>query len=82
VVLKTKNMIKVKFSKEQIELFNNIGTIVNTGSGKTYRYLPHWFRETEEESVFELFTFENLPDELIDTIKDMEEIEQLLTKKL
>jgi len=64
-------MIKVKFPKEQIDLFNNIGTIVNTASGKTYRYLPHWFRETEEKGVFELFTFENLPDELIDTIKDM-----------
>ena len=70
-VLKIRNMIKVKFPKEQIDLFNNIGTTVSTPNGKTYRYLPHWFRETEEEGVFELFTFENLPDELIDTIKDM-----------
>ena len=68
---KLKNMIKVKFPKEQMELLNNMGTIVNTVSGETYRYLPQWFRETEEEGVFELFTFENLPDELIDTIKDM-----------
>ena len=64
-------MIKVKLSKEQIDLFNNIGTIVSTTSDKTYRYLPHWFRETEEEGVFEVFTFENLPDELINAIKDM-----------
>jgi len=63
--------MKVKFPKEQVDLFNNIGTIVNTASGKTYRYLPYWFRETDEEGVFELFTFEELPDELIDTIKDI-----------
>ena len=59
-------MIKVKFSKEQVNFFDKIGTIVNAESGKTYRYLPYWFRETEEEGVYELFTFERLPDELID----------------
>ena len=63
--------MKVKFPKEQVDLFNNIGTIVNTTSGKTYRYLPYWFRETDEEGVFELFTLDRLPDELIDTIKDI-----------
>ncbi len=61
-------MTKVKFPKEQIDLFDNIGTVVNTPSGETYRYLPHWFRETWEEGVFELFNFENLPDELIKAI--------------
>jgi hypothetical protein len=63
-------MIKVKFSKEQIDLLNT-GTIVTTASGETYRYLPYWFRETNEEGVYELFTFEKLTDELIETIKDI-----------
>lgn len=64
-------MIKVRFPKEQVDLLDSMGTIVYTASGETYRHLPHWFRETDVEGVFELFTFENLPDELIDTIKDM-----------
>ena len=62
--------MKVKFSKEQIDLFN-IGTIINTADGSIYRYLPFWFKETDEEGVYELFTFEQLPDELIETIKSM-----------
>ena len=63
--------MKVKFPKEQTDLFNNIGTIVNTAEGSVYRHLPFWFKETEEEGVYELFTFEKLPDELIETIKSM-----------
>lgn len=63
--------MKVKFPKEQTDLFNNIGTIVNTSEGSVYRYLPFWFKETEEEDVYELFTFEQLPDELIVSIKSM-----------
>jgi len=63
--------MKVKFPKEQTDLFNNIGTIVNTAEGRVYRYLPFWFKETEEEDVYELFTFEQLPDELIESIKSM-----------
>jgi len=63
--------MKVKFPKEQIDLFNQIGTIVNTANGNTYRYLPFWFKETEQEDVYELLTFEKLSDELIETIKDM-----------
>ena len=64
-------MMKVKFSKEQVDLFNNIGTIVNTAEGNTYGYLPFWFKETDEKGVYELFTFEQLPNELIETIKSM-----------
>lgn len=63
--------MKVKFPKEQTDLFNNVGTIVNTAEGSTYRYLPFWFKETNEEDVYELFTFEQLPNELIETIKRM-----------
>ena len=70
-VLKTKIMMKLKFSKEQTDLFNQVGTIVNTANGNIYRYLPFWFKETEQEGVYELLTFEQLPDELIETIKDM-----------
>ena len=42
--------MKVKFSKKQTDLFN-IGTIVNTADGSIYRYLPFWFKETDEEGV-------------------------------
>ena len=63
--------MKVKFPKEQTDLLNNIGTIVNTADGNVYKYLPFWFKETDEKGVYELFTFEQLPDELIETIKSM-----------
>ena len=69
--------MKVKFPKEQIDLLNNIGTIVNTADGSVYKYLPFWFKETDEEGIYELFTFEQLPDELIETIKSMRDSSRL-----
>ena len=61
--------MEIKFLKEQTYLFDQIGTIVNTVNGNTYRYLPFWFKETHKENVYEIFTFERLPDELIEAIK-------------
>jgi len=66
-------MIKVKFPKEQVAIFNSMGTIVNTASGNVYRYFPYWVRETEEEGVFELFLLGKLPDELVNIIIAMRE---------
>lgn len=60
--------MKIKFPKEQISIFDQLGTIVNTEDGNTYRYLPFWFKETDEEDVYEVLTFDQLPDDLIESI--------------
>uniref|UniRef100_A0A6M3LX62 Uncharacterized protein n=1 Tax=viral metagenome TaxID=1070528 RepID=A0A6M3LX62_9ZZZZ len=57
--------MKVKFSKEQLSLFDQLGTIITTSKGHIYQYIPFWFKTTQEEDIFELFTFEELPDEVI-----------------
>jgi len=60
--------MKVKFSKEQVSLFNQIGTIVHTAKGETYRHIPFWIKETNQDDVYELLTFESLSDEVIELI--------------
>jgi hypothetical protein len=65
--------MEVKFTKEQTDFLNKISTIVHMTSGSTYRHIPFWFKETEEEGVYELLTFEHLPDELTEALKNMRE---------
>lgn len=75
-------MIKIKFAKDLTDLFDNIGTVVNTSEDGIYRHIPFWFKETDEEDVYRLLTFEQLPNELIallnqskdEYIKELEEI--------
>jgi hypothetical protein len=45
--------MKVKITKEQKELLNT-GTIVSTTENVIYHYLPFWYKETEDEDVFEI----------------------------
>lgn len=64
---------KLILSKEQIELLN-IGTKLRLDS--TYYYLPFWFKATEEEGVFECFSLEHLPKELVDYLPKMRNYER------
>ena len=61
--------MKIKFSKELTDLLDNIGTIVHTSEDDIYRHIPFWFKETDEEGIYELLTFEQLPNELNELIK-------------
>ena len=60
--------MKVKITKEQQELLNT-GTIVSTPENVTYHYLPFWYKETEDEDVFEIIPLGKLPDDLAKMIK-------------
>lgn len=67
-------MAKVKLSKEQADLLNDMGTIVNTADGGVYRFLPYWFKESKEDGVYESFLLGHLPDELVDAINHIRNI--------
>jgi len=58
-------MMRVKFSKEQTDWFDQVSSVINTASGDTYQYLPYWFKKTDEEGVYDIIPFEMLPGELI-----------------
>jgi hypothetical protein len=60
--------MKVKITKEQQELLDT-GTMVITPENVTYRYLPFWYKETEDEGVFEVIPLGKLPDDLVNIIK-------------
>jgi hypothetical protein len=63
--------MKIKVKKQQTDLLRHVGTVVTTTKGDVYRYLPFWFKETPDKDIYDLLTFEELPDDLIETIKDM-----------
>lgn len=69
-------MPKIRLSKKEIQLFNDFGTTIITREGDTYRYLPFWFKQTKQKSVFELITFAQLPDDVLDDTKTMREIKK------
>jgi hypothetical protein len=65
--------MKIKLTKEQVELLDNHGTTVITANIEginTYQFLPFLFKKMEGEDVFELLLFEKLPSEFIEAIKD------------
>ena len=61
-------MQKIKLSQKESNLLNN-GTVISVG-GNTYRYLPFWYKDTDEEGVYEEYSFEELPYDLIAYIND------------
>jgi hypothetical protein len=64
-------MIKIKLTKEESELFDNLGTVVVLGNGDTYKFLPYWLKETKEDSVFETHSLDSVPEEVKEHILEM-----------
>ena len=62
--------MEIKFTKESALLINQIGNVTNFANGDTYIHVPYWFKKTDQEDVHEVLTFENLPDELLETLDD------------
>ena len=61
---------KVQLTQSQMDLLN-MGTVVNDGNDVLYYSIPFWFKSTEENSIFERLTNEELPKsvtELLTTV--------------
>lgn len=54
--------MKIKIEKCQRDFLLN-GSVVNTGKDK-WIYFPFWFKETSEIDVYEMVSFEKLPEGL------------------
>uniref|UniRef100_A0A6M3LRB3 Uncharacterized protein n=1 Tax=viral metagenome TaxID=1070528 RepID=A0A6M3LRB3_9ZZZZ len=63
--------MRIKVKKEVAEFLINATTKVHTRGGSIYYYIPFWFTKTEEEDIFEEFSFDSLPEELKKAIKDL-----------
>jgi len=57
-------MTKIKYTKEQSELIQTAGMIINTRGGDTYYHLPQWFKKTDQDCVFEEVESSAMPDEV------------------
>lgn len=62
---------KTKLSKEQIEIFENLGAIITTSENKSFMFLPYWIEETERESIYNLHRLGDVPLELKEIIKSI-----------
>ena len=60
--------MKIKISKEQQKLLHT-GIMVTTNENVIYRYLPFWYKETEDEDLFEEIQLGKLPEDLVKVIK-------------
>ena len=68
--LETKPTMKVKLSKSQRKLLKK-GSCLITGKGDTFYYLPYWYKKTNEKGVYEEITYDHLPNELSELLKQL-----------
>lgn len=72
---------KIKLNKSNQALLS-IGSCIYEPDGTYYCYLPFWFKSTDKKNIFEILTFDNLPDklrELIRKLRDEDKDMQLRT---
>jgi len=55
--------MKIEISKRQRDFLLN-GTVVNTKNGEKWYYFPYWLKETNEIDVYEMVSYEKLPEGL------------------
>lgn len=61
--------MKLKLPKRTVDLFDEVGQVVTTSEGNTYRYFPFWIKDTKNDTIFELMSLDKLPDDLTEEIK-------------
>ena len=54
----------IKLTKSQMNLLN-IGSKLHTSDGYDYYYIPFYFKSTDKPNVFEQYSLEKLPTELL-----------------
>lgn len=62
----------IKVTEANLELFQNLGSIVYTSQDKKYIYLPFWFEVIDNETI-KTHRFGELPKDLEKAIKAMRE---------
>ena len=63
--------MNVQLTKEQSEFLKGNSSMVTTEEENWY-YMPYWWKENKEvgENVFEITTFDNLPEHIKQLIRD------------
>ena len=62
--------MNVKLTKQQQEFIENTSSVVTTPNGNDYYYMPFWFKK-ESGDMFKMLTFDRLPYEVIDIVKEI-----------
>ena len=62
-------MVATIITKEQVQFLKNHSSQIHDGE-TTWYYMPFWFKQVGE-GEFEIITFEKLPENIIEMIKDL-----------
>ena len=63
--------MKMILTKDQIEMFEKMATVITHDNGDKYMHLPYWIKATDKEDVFEVFSFGRLPNDLKELITEL-----------
>jgi len=62
----------IRLTCDQKDLLEWFGTVVHTNDGENkYMYLPFWFKETNTPGIYEVYSLENIPDDLKEAVDDI-----------
>lgn len=53
----------------QIELFKQMGSVINYGNSELWHFLPYYFKQVEGEDKWEMVFLEDLPNYIKDIIE-------------
>ena len=62
-------MNKIAVTKEQEHFLKHVANKVVTDDGRSYYFIPYWYRETQDCAFYEEFSFDELPSDLKEELK-------------
>jgi hypothetical protein len=62
---------RVEYSGEVVRFLDNSASKVFLFDGTEYMYLPFWFKKTGDKYILERFSFDQLPKELKEELKQI-----------
>jgi hypothetical protein len=62
--------MNIKYSKEVVDFIKTTGTKLTIGNDEEWYYQPFWFKFTDKENVLETVSFDQLPKEVRDAIRE------------
>lgn len=65
-------MNKITLTKQQIEMLET-GSKVKTKEGYTWYYIPYWYKSTNEQGVYEEYSFQELPEGMKTYLNNLKE---------
>ena len=61
----------MNITKEEILVLKRFANKVTTPTGEDYYYIPYWFKNGNDEDVYNILSFDQLPQDFKTYIKEL-----------